>query len=174
MTVVPISFKGSHLRTELGTAGDDSVHLQAGWTADDEAVLQQLRPFSDDGSTAQYPPLLMIANKCDLAAPSSCSDLPTADSIAVDGVPIDAESATNGAVPLDSQAAAPHTSSQAAPPTEALMPDAARFAASAVVRTSAKTGEGLEALKRAVLTLTDTPQLAAGVRQPSVVFSLLF
>jgi hypothetical protein len=140
----------------------DTMHMQVGWTADDEAVLQQLRPSSNDGSTAQYPPLLLIANKCDLGVPSSHSDPATADGTPGHGVPPAVDASTNGAGPQDSRAAPCDAVSHAASPVAAAMPAALRSAASAVVHTSAKTGEGLEALKQAVLTLTDTPQLATG------------
>ena len=44
----------------------------------------------------------------------------------------------------------------------AAVPEAWRDAVSAVVQTSARTGAGLDALKHAVLTLTDSPQLSSG------------
>ena len=125
-------------------------------------MLQQLRPAGDQDSTAQHPPLLLLVNKCDLAAASGSSELATADGWRVAGVPLTMGSATIGALPQDSQAAMPHTSTPAGAPIDAAMPAAVCCAASAVVHTSAKTGEGLQALKEAVLTLTDTPQLSAG------------
>ena len=142
------------------------VRLQAGWTADDAAVLQQLRPLGDSDSAAQYPPLLLLVNKCDLAADSGLSDLATADYLRGNGVPLAAGSAATGAPPQDSQAAVPLGSNPAASPIDAAIPAAVRSATSAVVHTSAKTGEGLQALKQAVLTLTDTPQLSGGVPPP--------
>jgi hypothetical protein len=142
------------------------VPLQAGWTADDEAVLHQLRPPSKPDSAAQYPPLLLLVNKCDLAAASGLSDPATADCLRANGVPLAAGSAATGAHHQDSQAAVPRNSNPAASPIDTAIPAAVRGAASAVVHTSAKTGEGLQALKQAVLTLTDTPQLSGGAPQP--------
>lgn len=48
----------------------------------------------------------------------------------------------------------------------AAVPEAWRDAVSAVVQTSARTGAGLAALKHAVLTLTNSPQLSSGAPQP--------
>ena len=139
------------------------MRLQAGWTADDEAVLQQLRPAGDQDSAAQHPPMLLLVNKCDLAAPSGMSDHVTADDVRSDGVPLSVGSTTNGDQTQDSQAAMPCTSTPAASIVDAELPAAVRCVASAVVHTSAKTGEGLQALQHAVLALTDTPQLSAGL-----------
>jgi tRNA U34 5-carboxymethylaminomethyl modifying GTPase MnmE/TrmE len=157
---------GACMRIE-NLADANFVRLQAGWTADDATVLQQLRPLVDSDSAAQYPPLLLLVNKCDLAAPSGSLDHATADRLTANGMSLAADSsAATGALPQGSPAAMPGASTPAASTTDATLPAAVRSAASAVVHTSAKTGEGLQALKQAVLTLTDTPQLSGGASQP--------
>ena len=110
--------------------------MQAGWTADDEAVLQQLRPAgllpggNGGGPAGGHPPLLLVHNKCDLAGG--------------DGGGGDDDGTAAGTA------------------ADATVPEAWRAAVSGVVQTSARTGAGLDALKQAVLTLTDSPQLASG------------
>lgn len=131
---------------------------QAGWTADDEAVLQQLRPaglLPGRPAAAGAPPLLLVANKCDLAGGAGRSG---------SGSPAAAEAIGSQAAEIDgSLVVAAANESRAA----AVVPEAWRGAVSAVVETSAKTGDGLSALKQAVLTLTDSPQLSSGAQSSS-------
>lgn len=126
-------------------------------------MLQQLQPLSNGGSAAQHPPLLLIVNKCDLARHSSQPSGTAANGAAyTSALPAMAASA-NGAAGGSTSAAEVSADSPRASSADAFVPEAWRSAVSAVVHTSAKTGVGLDALKQAVLTLTDSPQLASGV-----------
>lgn len=162
------------------------VDAQAGWTEEDEKVLQQLRP-SSSGTTAPAPPLLLVVNKVDLAAEpgSGCADYrqseqqpSTVDNSTIprqlEKLPVNAR---HPGSPTEHMAAAPvqHGNSQLtlrhwqnSNACKAFIPASVAARVTSTVATSAVTGNGLADLKAAVLAATDSPDVSTGGMQWAV------
>lgn len=134
-------------REHINPPCSSHTHPQAGWTPEDSAIFGQLLSADscsssegdDDGDpgsssgAGRLPPLLLVANKQDLAAPDASATGP---------------SCTGNDVECSSSVEQ--------------LPPAVAAAVSCVVPTSAVTGQGVAALSAALLRLAGAPQLAAG------------
>jgi hypothetical protein len=158
-----------------GHSSDSLMPLkQEGWTPEDEAVLQQLRPPSLPPS-APASPLLLVVNKVDDTLPTVTSNhqtprpphhsvavpLPSIASSTVQPAPTEsAPAASTLPGDCDSQTIQLKVSSNAC---VASIPESVTARVSNAVAASAMTAGGLDDLKSIVLAMTDAADIATGM-----------